>query len=379
MAALFDDLVARYKQLNIPFPDLKAVTLAQWILESGYGKSQLAIEHLNFAGLKWRSEMVGYATPVQYQAHDGLDFYCKFATLDDFLLGFWRFIARPPYKGWEKQAAKGETAFIDFIGPIYNPSGKAYVKQVMALLPEARKRLDAVVAVTLPAIAPVVGAPKVIVIDPGHGGVAKTGGSSPNNAKSPSGELEKHWTLDFAKRTRASLLAQALQVGKNVKVLLTRETDINLGLSARANVAKANGATVFLSIHMNGFNGKARGIEALVSTANVNKAADEAFATVVYKQVVSVIQKIDPTLKDTRKYGRGVRDQSLGVLSDLALGNSTAAQPCVACLVELEFMDVPAVEDLFQLEPKKSSKARQTARNRQEVADALAKALLSQV
>ena len=39
-----------------------------------------------------------------------------------------------------------------------------------------------------------------IVIDPGHGGDVKVGGSSPNNARGPSGVLEKALTL-FARQS----------------------------------------------------------------------------------------------------------------------------------------------------------------------------------
>lgn len=84
---LFDDLVGRYRAARIAYESLKPVTLAQWMLESGRGTSRLAAEHLNFGGLKWRSEMLGFATPVAYEASDGLDYYCAFATLDDFVAG----------------------------------------------------------------------------------------------------------------------------------------------------------------------------------------------------------------------------------------------------------------------------------------------------
>jgi N-acetylmuramoyl-L-alanine amidase len=43
MSTLFDQLVSTYKSMEIAFPDLKPMTLAQWILESGRGESQLAI------------------------------------------------------------------------------------------------------------------------------------------------------------------------------------------------------------------------------------------------------------------------------------------------------------------------------------------------
>jgi N-acetylmuramoyl-L-alanine amidase len=67
-----------------------------------------------------------------------------------------------------------------------------------------------------------------VVVDPGHGGLQKVGGSSPNNATSPSGQLEKDLTLAVARHVEASLTA------RGHVVTLTRTTDTNLGLSDRA-------------------------------------------------------------------------------------------------------------------------------------------------
>lgn len=376
MSKLFADLVAAYKSQPIAFPDLKPVTLAQWILESGRGESRLAIEHLNFGGLKFRDEMVGFATPVEFEAHDGLDFYCKFSSFEAFVVGYWKFLSRPPYEGFEAKAAKGPEAFIRFIGPIYNPTGDEYVEQVLSLVDEATKRLNAAPQISATPPPPrVAGTPAMIVIDPGHGGRAKVGNSSPNNATSPSGELEKNWTLDMAKRTRAAVLKKASDLGKNVNVVLTRETDINLGLSARANVARARGAKLFLAIHFNGFNKKVRGVETLIGTMNVNPAEDRKFAQAVQKNVLEALHEIDPATRGLPSYDRGVKEQSLGTLNDVALGNTTSSHPCRACLVEIEFMDVKDVEKLFRLSPPNST----TIANRQQVADALADALLVHV
>jgi N-acetylmuramoyl-L-alanine amidase len=379
MAGLFDELVARYKTMNIAFPALKPVTLAQWILESGRGTSPLATQHLNFGGLKWRSEMVGFATPVEHEAHDGLDFYCKFASLDAFIIGYWKFLSRSPYDGWEERAEQGPEAFIRFIGPIYNPVGDAYVNQIFALVQEATRRLNEAPAdPVLPPPPVVAGTSVVIVIDPGHGGTVAIGGSSPNNAASFSGELEKHWTLELAKRTRAAVLAKAVALGKNVEVVLTRETDSNKGLSARANVARSKGAKLFLSIHFNGFDKQVRGVETWIHSINVNKAQDRSFAQTIQDRLLAAMHQIDPTTLSLPKYDRKVKEMKLGVLSDVALGNTASSHPCRACLVEVEFMDVPAVEQLFRLHPSQPAAAEQTAKNRQKVADALADAILAQ-
>jgi N-acetylmuramoyl-L-alanine amidase len=325
--------------------------------------------------------MVGFATPVEYEAHDGLDFYCKFASLDAFIIGYWKFLSRSPYNGWEDRAAESPEAFIRFIGPIYNPTGAPYVGQVLALVPEATRLLDEAPTIPVtPPPPPVAGTSVIIVIDPGHGGTVEIDGSSPNNAKSPAGELEKNWTLDVAKRTRAAVLAKAVTLGKNVDVVLTRETDSNKGLSARANVAKSKGAKLFLSIHFNGFNKKVRGVETLIHPINVNKAEDRAFAQTVQDKLLAALHQVDPTTKQLLPgYDRKVKEQKLGVLNDVVLGNTMSSHPCRACLVEVEFMDVPAVESLFRFNAPQKATVEKAAKNRQKVADALADALLAQV
>lgn len=139
MNKLFLDLTKLYVKKSIEFNHLKAITLAQWILESGRGSSHLAQEHLNFGGLKWREEMKPHATKVRYQAHDGEDDYCKFASLAKYIQGYWAFIERSPYNGW-RDNTDSSRSYIRFIGPIYAGDPK-YVGKVLNLLDEAEELL----------------------------------------------------------------------------------------------------------------------------------------------------------------------------------------------------------------------------------------------
>ena len=125
-------LAKAYEALDIEFPSLKAVTLAQWILESGWGSSELANKYNNFGGIKYRKDMQNIAKSVKYSANDGIDYYCWFDTLEDFVKGYWTFLDRPPYKGWRSHANDPES-FIYFIGHIYTPS-PAYAERVLDLL-----------------------------------------------------------------------------------------------------------------------------------------------------------------------------------------------------------------------------------------------------
>ncbi len=354
MKTLIEQLAERYATAQIVHPILKPVTLAQWLLESGRGSSKLAQDHLNFGGLKWRPEMTGYATKVLYQAHDGQEYYCKFASLDAFIIGYWKFLTRSPYAGWENHASSGKE-FIEFIGPIYTPSA-GYAGRVLSLVPEAEAMIKAAGTAR--------GKGGVIVIDPGHGGTAKTGGSSPNNATAhPSGILEKTMTLDFALLLRQQILA----LSPNTAVHLTRTADVNVGLAKRANLARDKKADIFISLHFNGFNKTARGVETLIlpQSSNVNFNADQELAKAVQAKVFAATKAIDPATKD-----RGVKQQSLGVLKDVDLGNTFAQSRTRGCLLEFEFIDHPAVDKLYNTSVGRVA-------NRTSVCRALAEALVS--
>ena len=354
--ALLLRLVDVYSSENIRHPVLRAVTLAQWMLESGRATSKLAKEHYNFGGLKWRKEMAAYATKISYEAHDGVDFYCKFATLESFINGYWAFLNRAPYSGWESHAGNGED-FIRFIGPIYTPS-KNYADKVLALVPEAEALLAASAARTPalttggPAAAAAAANLGAIVVDPGHGGTTNEPGSSANNAISVSGVKEKKLTLDFCLILRDELIKQADKAGETIKVVLTRTTDVNLSGKKRAGMAFTEKAKLFLCIHFNGLDNPAvSGAETFFraqENGNLNLEDDIAFADSVHEGLMAGMRSINPTAKD-----RGVKPDTdsgpgaLGVLNDKNLGNDKAARMCASAYIEAEFITNVKVDKLL--------------------------------
>jgi N-acetylmuramoyl-L-alanine amidase len=104
---------------------------------------------------------------------------------------------------------------------------------------------------------------RVVVIDPGHGGMDA-------GAKSPA-ISEKDMTLALARRLRA-----ALQTRLGATVLLTRDSDISLDNEARSAVANNNQANLFLSIHA-GYS--ANKLEAGSSIFVMKENFGEAFTT----------------------------------------------------------------------------------------------------
>jgi N-acetylmuramoyl-L-alanine amidase len=197
-----------------------------------------------------------------------------------------------------------------------------------------------------------------VVIDPGHGGTGNLGGSDGNHAVSPSGVKEKDLTLILANLVKAELQSAAAAGGHTINVVMTRTGDVNLSLAQRANVARTNHADRFLSIHLNGFNKVTRGVETYVRRAqdNVNLADDKRFAGNIQSSVFNAIKSAD-----TGTHDRGVKEEKFGVLNDAALGNTSGGH-CRACLLEVEFLDVPAVDVLLNTGPNATAVRGQIAK-----------------
>lgn len=138
----WDELVRAAKSAIIPAPGLRAVTLAQWTLESGRGTSPLSAIHNNFAGLRWREEMNGFATRIIYDAHDGTGEYCAFSSPEAFITGYWHFIGRSVYSGWQA-FSNDPPGYIAFLKSRGYATDEGYVGKVLRLLPEAEAVISA--------------------------------------------------------------------------------------------------------------------------------------------------------------------------------------------------------------------------------------------
>jgi N-acetylmuramoyl-L-alanine amidase len=93
-------------------------------------------------------------------------------------------------------------------------------------------------------------APYIVAIDPGHGGSAT---QDPAQLWDPGvvvgNVMEKEITLDLAFRLRALLQKE------RVKVILTRTRDEYIEISERWNRVQASGARLFVSLHVNAYDG----------------------------------------------------------------------------------------------------------------------------
>lgn len=106
--------------------------------------------------------------------------------------------------------------------------------------------------------------PKLIMIDPGHGG-------HDPGAIGLSGTKEKNITLDIARR-----MAALIQPDPSVMAKLTRDDDVFLSLADRVKMGRAANADLFISIHADSApNGGARGLSAYT----LSKKASDQFAS----------------------------------------------------------------------------------------------------
>lgn len=189
-----------------------------------------------------------------------------------------------------------------------------------------------------------------IVLDPGHGGTQTVGGSKANNATSFSGVLEKKLTLDFCLILRDELQRLAAQKNKQIKVVMTRTEDKNVGIAARSKFAADHKANLFLCLHFNGLDNRSvRGVETFFrATGNLNLAEDKDFATKVNDSLFAALKSIDDQARN-----RGVKPDTasgpggLPLLRDDRLGNVNRPKKCRACYVELEFITNKRVDELL--------------------------------
>ena len=120
----------------------------------------------------------------------------------------------------------------------------------------------------------------VVVVDAGHGGVDP-------GAIGVSGVYEKKIVLDYARA-----IAQRLRETGKFEVALTRNRDIFLPLRERVQIARTNGADLFLSLHVNTHPKRAtRGLSVYTLS---NRASDkEAAALAAYENKSDVIGGVD--------------------------------------------------------------------------------------
>ncbi|MBU8878765.1 N-acetylmuramoyl-L-alanine amidase [Bacillus sp. FJAT-29790] len=212
---------------------LASLTIAQAILESDSGESELAVKANNLFGIKanptWKGGIYKKKTKefenskwIEKEAN-----FCNFESLEEcFHYRTSMFLKTDRYKPlWGVTDYKVACRIIWQTGYATDPN---YPQKLIAVIEKYqlyeydKERLKVV----------------KLFIDPGHGGT--------DSGAVGNGLQEKNLTLQICKRIR-----DMLTDFENAQVKLSRETDETVSLNQRTEMANTWGADFFLSVHIN--------------------------------------------------------------------------------------------------------------------------------
>ena len=196
--------------------------------------------------------------------------------------------------------------------------------------------------------------PLAIIIDPGHGGGAYAGTSdertrsSPNNATSPAGILEKDLTLELSRKIAARIPTIAKQRELAVRAVITRQSDRNLDFARRALIcAKAAPVAAVVSIHFNAsskHNASGSVVMIRQKASNPRYTKDQKFASALAEACAAGVRpffskaKSRSPISDAHLHG----GRGSNFFHQLARYDELSAVPKV--FLEVEFIDNPEVE-----------------------------------
>ena len=200
-------------------------------------------------------------------------------------------------------------------------------------------------------------APRVIVIDPGHGGAHDAGSdaahnkSTSNNATSVAHRLlEKDLTLQLSKLVAARIEASDAAKSGKVKVVLTRDADVNLDFTKRAAVAAEAHAACFMAIHFNSDDShRASGPRAVIQRQanNPNFEVDKAFGLALAGAVEGVSRKYRPQTPKASWQDDHELHGNWGSYLFYQLNQNPVTRDIPTCHLEVEFLDTPSLEQTF--------------------------------
>ena len=154
------------------------------------------------------------------------------------------------------------------------------------------------------------------------------------------GQHIKEWVLnkEIGEKIRQNLL------NSQIPVRLTNESDSDISLTQRvANVKKDD---LFVSIHNNAFNGKARGFEIFTS---VGKTKADLLADLIIEQIEPLYKILKVPLRYDLSDGDKDKEKGFYVLRKT---------PCPAVLIEVMFFDNPIDLAILQCEAFQQEVAR---------------------
>lgn len=213
--------------------------------------------------------------------------------------------------------------------------------------------------------------PRIVIIDPGHGG---------DDPGAVAGGLhEKDVVLDVGRR-----LAEILNRGSGIRAILTRDRDVRVPLRQRMRKAEAEGADLFVSIHVNAARSRtAHGAE--VFFLSIGAATDEASRELARLENMAdpdyVVEEdaglqdvpflVDLRQSDTLLRSSRAAEEVLDALTDRELTSSRGVKQ--AGFVVLKSFQVPSVlVELGFISSEQDRRRLTTDQHRERLARALA-------
>lgn len=301
--------------------------IAQAILESASGTSELAVNASNYFGLKYKpgrcpSAIGAYLKVGSEQNADGsytshsMDWF-KFDSMEDCVIGYFDFINVPRYANL-KGVTDPETYLKSIKADGYATSLN-YVQNLMAVIErynltrfDERKKVNTM----------------KIAIDAGHG-------SNTAGKRTPDGYRE-HWgNVKVASYFAAAMDRCGVAYIKTGWDDDNSKDDPDTSLASRQKAIRAAGCDYSISFHFNAAgNGKTynsgEGIETLIS----NKAPADS------KRMAECIQ--EQLIQGTKQKNRGVKTQSLAMCNCSVMGTKASV------LIECAFMTNKRESELMQ-------------------------------
>lgn len=319
--------IAKYVQKYAPQYNIKVCSpiIAQAILESASGTSELAVNANNYFGLKYRPGRCPSASGIYYkvgseQKADGSYVssamqWMKFSNMENGVKGYFDFTNIANYKSL-KGVTNPETYLKNIKAAGYATSLK-YVDNLMAVIKKYNLTQYDTIADNKKEIA--VAAYKV-AIDAGHG-------STTAGKRTPDGYKE-HWI-----NVKTAYYCEQLLKQHGIEVLRVAWDDTNatddtdVPLSTRQKLIKNAKCDLSVSMHANAFgNGvdynSAEGVSTHVHSVESYRGDSYELAKLVQEELI----------KGTAQKNRGI------VLQNLAMCNCVNMGTKAACLIEIAFM-----------------------------------------
>ena len=216
-------------------------------------------------------------------------------------------------------------------------------------------KLLALVLVSILGALPLRSADRLFAIDPGHGGNAPSGSmreftlSSPNNAQTPSGILEKDLTLEMAQDIASALMRLGKQSGQSVQVVLTRSGDENPDFGERARRCLVSGTPpeCIVSIHFNASESHAaRGAVGMIPAGrNSQTDKDRELASRLSAACASAVSRFLPGTKAREPITDAHLHGGKGSNFFYQIDRISQLRAVPKCFLEIEFIDRADVEE----------------------------------